>query len=337
MRIKSSVLLGLILVICAISGFSLLKRLTQEVDEWRPSNLYSSTNVSRRSTFSVVSSAPASYSEAVASVSSGSGSMFRHRGASLYAPASGFAYSQSPMAGTASYSQSPIAYSQRLHTTSSAEFRSFGGGGNADAVSMSGGSIKSSGFSSTAHASVLSVSMPSTSVLAYNNTNADYLSSVSGDIAMASTQAYAGIGNTTGGMNRISGRKNSAPTLGDPWWVWFDSWLSQDSDGNGVPDNGSPYGSNGNYTFDRYTLEQAYNDFINSGIWNTGMSETPSFDEWLDWYLQAMSENGYYTHTNGHTYSWLPIGDIWPLVVMALLYSGYMIFRRRKQKMAINN
>ena len=134
MKVKSSALFGLMVVICSISGFSLLKRFTQEVDEWRPSNLYSSTNVSRRSTFSVVSSAPAPYSEAVASVSSGSGSMFRHRGASLYAPASGFAYSQSPMAGTASYSQSPIAYSQRLHTTSSAEFRSFGGGGNAGAV-----------------------------------------------------------------------------------------------------------------------------------------------------------------------------------------------------------
>ena len=68
MKIKSNVLFGLIVLICSISGFSLLKRMTREIDEWRPSNLYSSTNVSRRSTFSVVSSAPASYSEVVASV-----------------------------------------------------------------------------------------------------------------------------------------------------------------------------------------------------------------------------------------------------------------------------
>ena len=215
MKIKSNVLFGLIVLICSISGFSLLKRMTREIDEWRPSNLYSSSNIFRRSTYSVVSSAPASYSSAVATVSSGSGSMFRHHGASLYAPALSVSNSQLPIAGTASYSQSPIAYSQRLHTTSSAEFRSFGGGGNGG-VSMSGGQVKSSA-SSVASASGLSVSMPSTSVYAYNtNRNGasatDVMASVSGDIAMASSQAYAGIGNTTGARG-LSGRKE-VPSIG---------------------------------------------------------------------------------------------------------------------------
>ena len=214
MKIKSNVLFGLIVLICSISGFSLLKRMTREIDEWRPSNLYSSSNIFRRSTYSVVSSAPASYSSAVATVSSGSGSMFRHHGASLYAPALSVSNSQLPIAGTVSYSQSPIAYSQRLHTTSSAEFRSFGGGGNVGGVSMSGGSVKSSN-SSVATASGLNVSMPSTSVYAYNtNRNGlsatDVMASVSGDIAMASSQAYAGIGNTTRGL---SGRKE-VPSIG---------------------------------------------------------------------------------------------------------------------------
>lgn len=216
MKIKSNVLFGLIVVIFSVSGFSLLKRLTRDVDEWRPSDLYSSSNLSRRSTFSVVSSAPASYSSAVATVSSGSGSMFRHHGASLYAPALSVSNSQLPMAGTASYGQSPIAYGQRLHTTSSAEFRSFGGGGNAGGVSMSGGSVKSSG-SSVATASGLNVSMPSTSMYAYNSNRSsasDVMSSMSGDLAMASSQAYAGIGNTTGGASRgISGRRD-VPSIG---------------------------------------------------------------------------------------------------------------------------
>lgn len=216
MKIKSNVLFGLIVLICSISGFSLLKRMTREIDEWRPSNLYSSSNIFRRSTYSVVSSAPASYSSAVATVSSGSGSMFRHHGASLYAPALSVSNSQLPIAGTASYSQSPIAYGQRLHTTSSAEFRSFGGGGNGGGVSMSGGQVKSS-VSSVASASGLNVSMPSTSVYAYNtNRNGssatDVMASVSGDIAMASSQAYAGIGNTTGARG-LSGRKE-VPSIG---------------------------------------------------------------------------------------------------------------------------
>ncbi len=330
MKIKSSVLFGLVVLICLVGGISLMNRMNDDQGGWRPADMYSTYGGSQGSTYSSVSYGSASSADLSVPMLSSSNSLFRRRGAFSYAPAMSVSNGQLPIAGTASYSQSPIAYNQALHTTSGAEFRSFGGGGNAGAVSMSGGSIKSSGFSSTAPASVLSVSMPSTSVLAYNNTNADYLSSVSGDIAMASTQAYAGIGNTTGGTNRASGRRNSAPTFGDPWWRWFDDWMS---------DNGSSYGSgDSSYTFNRNTLEQAYNDFINSGVWNDGMSDLPSFDDWLNWYLKYTSENGFYTY-NGHTYYWevLPLGDAWPLIVMLLLYTGYVFVRRRKQQTAINN
>ena len=214
MKIKSNVLFGLIVLICSISGFSLLKQMTRDMDEWRPSDLYSTTNVSRRSTYSVVSSgASASYSGAVPSMSSGVSSMFRHRGVSSYAPVvSAPAYSFSPLAS------SPLASSPQggLYATSSAEFRSFGGGGNVGGVSMSGGSVKSSG-SSVATASGLNVSMPSTSMYTYNSNRSsasDVMSSMSGDIAMASSQAYAGIGNTTGGASRgISGRRD-VPSIG---------------------------------------------------------------------------------------------------------------------------
>ena len=214
MKIKSNVLFGLIVLICSISGFSLLKQMTRDMDEWRPSDLYSTTNVSRRSTYSVVSSgASASYSGAVPSMSSGVSSMFRHRGVSSYAPVvSAPAYSFSPLAS------SPLASSPQggLYATSSAEFRSFGGGGNVGGVSMSGGSVKSSN-SSVATASGLNVSMPSTSMYAYDGNRSsasDVMSSMSGDIAMASTQAYAGIGNTTGGGSRgISGRRD-VPSIG---------------------------------------------------------------------------------------------------------------------------
>ena len=332
MKIKSSVLFGLVVLICLVGGISLMNRMNDDQGGWRPADMYSTYGGSQGSTYASVSYGSASSADLSVPMLSSSNSLFRRRGAFSYAPASSGFSSQLSIAGTASYSQSPIAYNQGLHTTSSAEFRSFGGGGNAGAVSMSGGSIKSSGFSSTASASVMSVSMPSTSVLAYNggNTNSNLLTSVSGDIAMAAArEAYAGIGNTTGGTNRASGRRNSAPAFGDPWWRWFDDWMSE---------NGSSYGSDGSYTFNRNTLEQAYNDFINSGVWNDGMSEAPSFIEWLRWYQQYTSENGYYTY-NGHTYYWevLPLGDAWPLIVMLLFYTGYIFFRRRKQKMAVNN
>ena len=312
-----------------------MNRMNDDQGGWRPADMYSTYGGSQGSTYSSVSYGSASSADLSVPMLSSSNSLFRRRGAFSYAPASS-GFQGSGVSSLPFREGVGVGSQAALHTTSSAEFRSFGGGGNAGAVSMSGGSIKSSGFSFTAPASVMSVSMPSTSVLAYNggNTNSNLLTSVSGDIAMASVQeAYAGIGNTTRG---VGGRNKSAPSFNDPWWVWFDTWLSKDSDGDGVPDNGGPYGSDGSYTFDRYTLEQAYNEFIAS-MWNQGMTDTPSFEEWLDWYLQAIEKGGG-SHTFGdHTYFWQPIGDIWPLVVMALLYSSYVIFRRRKQKMAINN
>lgn len=303
MKIKSNVLFGLIVLICSISGFSLLKRMTREIDEWRPSDLYSSSNLSRRSTFSVVSSAPASYSSAVATVSSGSGSMFRHYGASLYAPALSVSNSQLPMAGTASYGQSPIAYGQRLHTTSSAEFRSFGGGGNVGGVSMSGGSVKSSG-SSVATASGLNVSMPSTSMYAYNSNRSsasDVMSSMSGDIAMASSQAYAGIGNTTGGGSRgMSGRRD-VPSIGSGVGNAYVNILT-------VICGGSP-----DYTLtDNELHEKWLVYYLLPGAAPVG------WDEFLAWYKTV------------RTLPDSPIGDVFPLLFIALIFAMRILLKSRK-------
>lgn len=306
MKIKSNVLFGLIVLICSISGFSLLKRMTREIDEWRPSDLYSSSNLSRRSTFSVVSSAPASYSSAVATVSSGSGSMFRHHGASLYAPALSVSNSQLPMAGTASYGQSPIAYGQRLHTTSSAEFRSFGGGGNVGGVSMSGGSVKSSN-SSVATASGLNVSMPSTSMYAYNSNRSsasDVMSSMSGDIAMASSQAYAGIGNTTRG---IAGRKN-APGMGGN----LDNWVQ------GLIGNRDywSYNIDGVDYFDYAKLRELYN----AAIANGDLPEGITWEEFLSWFGDQSDRYAFP----------IPSG-VWFMCFLALGYGLYIAYRRKQK------
>jgi hypothetical protein len=320
MKIKSSVLFGLIVVIFSVSGFSLLKRLTRDVDEWRPSDLYSTTNVSRRSTYSVVSSgASASYSGAVPSVSSGASSMFRHRGVSSYAPAvsahNSLANSQYPIGGTPSNSvASPI------YATSSAEFRSFGGGGNAGGVSMSGGAIKSSGSVMAAPSSALSVSMPTAPAFAYNR---GAMSSVAGDMAVASDQAYAGIGNTTGPRG-ISGRKN-----GDVEDSWLD-WLYR---------HGYTYGSvsgdeqNGyTYSFSYSDLLEAYNDY-KENYWQMMWGDPPTFDQWLTWF---QGDGGMHDY-RGNSYVWLPVGDYYPLLILAMLYVGYVAIRRRKSKISENN
>jgi hypothetical protein len=178
----------------------------------------------------------------------------------------------------------------------------------------------------------LSATMPSGSLFTFagQNNNAN-IPIVSGDAAIAAvasassySTAYNGIGYATGGTSRgLSGRKGAAPTFNDPWWKWFDSWVS---------DNGSDYGYNedGSYIFDRYDLQEVYQAFLD-GYWNSGMGDAPSFEQWLDWYQQAMLDGGGSYGYNGHKYFWQPIGDIWPLFVMILLYASYLVVRRRKQ------
>ena len=307
MKIKSNVLFGLIVLICSISGFSLLKQMTRDMDEWRPSDLYSTTNVSRRSTYSVVSSgASASYSGAVPSVSSGVSSMFRHRGVSSYAPVvSAPAYSFSPLAS------SPLASSPQggLYATSSAEFRSFGGGGNAGGVSMSGGSVKSSN-SSVATASGLNVSMPSTSMYAYNSNRSsasDVMSSMSGDIVMASSQAYAGIGNTTRG---ISGRKN-ANGLDDNFTGWLDGLI-----GDGTPNDWYAYNIDGVYYFNYDNLYELYQEAIKNGDLPPGVT----WEMFLKWFTR-----------DGSDYAFPIPSGVWFMCFLALGYGLYIAFRRKQK------
>lgn len=290
--------------------------MTREIDEWRPSDLYSSSSLSRRSTYSVVSSgAPASYFGAVPAVSSGSSSMFRHGVVSSYAPAVSVSNSQLPIAGTASYGQSPIAYSQRLHTTSSAEFRSFGGGGNVGVVSVSGGQVKSSG-SSVASASGLSVSMPSTSVYAYNtNRNGssatDVMASVSGDITMASSQAYTGIGNTTSGGSRgISGRRN-ANGLDDNFTGWLDGLI-----GDGTPNDWYAYNIDGVYYFNYDNLYELYQEAIKNGQLPPGVT----WEMFLKWFTR-----------DGSDYAFPIPSGVWFMCFLALGYGLYIAYRRKQK------
>ena len=319
MKIKSNVLFGLIVVIFLVSGFSLLKRLTRDVDEWRPSDLYSTTNVSRRSTYSVVSSgASASYSGAVPSVSSGASSMFRHRGVSSYAPALSVSNSQLPMAGTASYGQSPIAYGQRLHTTSSAEFRSFGGGGNAGGVSMSGGSVRAT----SSQSSIANIQSPIANIQSPTANTQLPISNIQSPIA----SNYQGIGNTTtNGPRAMRGRQNLGIGEGNVEDTWL-NWLAM---------MGTQYGhqENGVWVYDIYGLRSAYDAFCAS--WNFGMGKKPTWDEWLAWFMG--SEGNPYMWDDGDSplgFSFVPIGDYTPLLFLALLYAGFVAFLCRRNKVS---
>ena len=312
MKIRS-VLFGLVVLVCLFGGLSLMSRMNEDQGGWRPADMYSTYGGSQGVTYSSVTYGSASSAGSSVPVLSSSNSLFRHRGVSSYAPAGGFAYSQSPLAS------SPLASSPQggLYTTSSAEFRSFGGGGNAGGVSMSGGAIKSSGSAMSAPSSALSVSMPTAPAFAYNR---GALPSVAGDMAMASDQVYAGIGNTTGPRG-ISGRRNSPGSNTNNWL----NWLAL---------NGTNYGyqdSNGVWLLNIYALRSAYDAYCRT--WNETMGYLPTWDEWLDWFMK--SENNPYTWTNGENssmYQFLPIGDVLPLLLFILLYCFFVSIKIRKSK-----
>ena len=69
------------------------------------------------------------------------------------------------------------------------------------------------------------------------------------------------------------------------------------------------------------------NDFI-ANFWNSGMGIAPTYEEWLDWYITYTGENGY--QFNNRNYAWLPVGNILPLLLMALAYIVILFVKRNK-------
>jgi hypothetical protein len=305
----------------------MVKRIGEEKDMWRPADIHSSLGINRRSTFSVVSGGLNISSDDVA-LSIAAGSMPGRSARFSYARA--VSSPVSDMGSTSAYSQSPIANNQRLHTPSSADIRSFGGGGNGGgSVSMSGGVAKSSGSGAGSSVS-LGVSTPSAPILAVNNnrnTNNQILPNVSGEVVANPVATYAGIGNTTGGASRgIGGRKNGA--VEDSWLQWLAKYGTGYGNVSGDEDNGYIY------SFDYDDLYAAYMDYIEN-YWDEmwGGDNKPTFEQWLLWFQGNDGSHDY----KGNTYNWVPVGDYYPLLILAMLYVGYVAIRRRKSKISENN
>ena len=318
MKIRS-VLFGLVVLVCLFGGLSLMSRMNEEQGGWRPADMYSTYGGSQGVTYSSVTYGSASSAGSSVPVLSSSNSLFRHRGVSSYAPASS-GFQGSGVSSLPFREGVGVGSQAALHTTSSAEFRSFGGGGNAGGVSMSGGAIKSSGSAMSAPSSALSVSMPTAPAFAYNR---GALPSVAGDMAMASDQAYAGIGNTTGPRG-ISGRKNG--DVEDSWLDWLYRYGYTYGSVSGDEQNGYTY------SFSYNDLLEAYNDYV-TNYWQKMWGNPPEFYQWLEWF-QGNGDPHYY---RGNSYVWLPVGDFYPLLILSLLYAGYVIIRRRKNKILETN
>ena len=340
---KNSFSVFIVVLFCAVLcvGLGFLNRDSSDSLGWNPNELYSNPVLSGGSsafTNATISGEDVNNVGVAVSMRGGrvTSSPFHHSSSAMY-PSASSSYAPASVAyGHSSMSNgvSPIA-----HMTSSAEYRSFGGGGNGGAL----GSSSSRHYASASSSAALSITAP----ISYNGSSvfdhssksygtsdvSNIQSSVMDNPVVASSSIYgpsssvtdyintygtASYGST--GRSNVRGRQNSVG-FGDTWWAWLDNWMQE---------NGSNYlqgeGDDTYYLLNRYDLADAYNDFINN-YWNSGMGVPPTLDEWLDWYQSAMGDNGY-TY-NDSNYRWLPIGEIWALLAMALIYAAVSFIRRR--------
>ena len=314
--------------------FGALSRSTEDATGWNPSEMYTSTL-----------SGGSSFTNAAYSGSSNSGVALPMPSASFssrvgaHAP---YTYSASPAAGV---SQLPSGGSSAVvgHMTSSAEYHSFGGGGNAAAGGSSmarRSSLMNASPISYNALSVGSISKP-TAPRSSSANNGGYTPSLAqeANYAIASSNMQGGLfdyalqtaygtasyedyaANYGARPSTIRGRQNASGT--DAWW----NWLAMKGLGfaGSTVDNGDGTHS---YYYDKYQLENAYNDFMEYWSKNFGPENAPSFPEWLDWFMAATGENGY-TYRN-NTYHFVPLGNILPLLLMALIYMMILFVKRNK-------
>ena len=231
-----------------------------------------------------------------------------------------------------------------LYTTSSQTFKSFGGGNNAG-VSMSGGSLAATNnYAQTSSAVSISSPISYTSLSRNNSANfQDALANgLSPEAVIASSMAMPTNGQLFGsyytndfsssidsynpgsyggiGYSGINNRQNSGPGHVEDSWL---NWLAMFGTSFGTYDE-----STHSYTYDQYQLRAAYDAFCQA--WNETMGKCPTWDEWLAWF---MGNDGSHTWGNGdsaYNAYFVPLGNILPLLLMALAYMIILFVKRNK-------
>ena len=316
MKIKSSVLLGFVVLICLLGGLSLMNRMDVEQDVWRPADMYSSVGGNGNSTYSSVSYSSGASEATAVPVVSNAGSLFRHRAVSSYAPAhrSPMSSSQYPIGGMPSYSSKGTS---ALYTTSSATMKSFGNGGMGAGVAMSGGSVRATSSQPATVAAV--VSMPSLPTPAFSSTSSAARSSVSMEQLLASAgseylaaASYQGIGKTTaGGPMGMRGRRNAGPE--DQWlgWLGSDMWGYGGGSDQITENDLFRLWFKGMTGEDYDPTNPAHIDFMNSSMW----------DSFLEWFNRKQSDEtfGWY---------WAPVSDAIPFLLLLCALYAWVVYRR---------
>ena len=321
---------------------------------WSPNDIYNEVqgagSVGGYATTSATFSGPSNEGGVALPMSSSSmraRSTYKYAGA--YSGASYAPLASSPLAS------SPLTYGAApgagMHLTSSAEIKSFGGGGNGGAA-MGGAMSNGRSNSGLSNPSLQGGAGVGISPIAYSTARRGGMSSVAGDdlammaaenpVMAMSNAASVGMGNgfygaysvmdyssanyaeytgMFGGGSRmgVRGRQN-LDNVEDTWL----NWLAL---------NGSSYGtydeSTQTWYLDVTALRSAWEAFCST--WNEGMGKKPTWDEWLAWFQG--SEGNPYEWNDGSNplyYTYLPVGNILPLLCFAMIYVVILFVKRNK-------
>ena len=337
-----------VLLLCLVMGGFLyvVDRSSDEEAGWTPSELYGELGARsyEGSSFSNVTFSGGGNSDGVAvSMRNGSFSLrtrARHASSLNRLIANGVPGKSADFLGALS-PNSPIASSPNSligHMTSSAEFRSFGGGSN-----MTMGSYTSS--SNNLIASSPAIGSYSPSPIAYNAitsspNNLIAYSPSNGEVQVAAEQALMSASSSASGLfgsalqntygtasydqtvygsygskpSGVRGRQNvegSGSTVGDEWLKWLHDKYKKDEGGV--------------HTFDWQQGYEAYLAWL-AECWNDVLGDPPTYEEWIAWF--GASEDGY--TVDGNTYKYVPVGNVLPLVLMAMLYMIILFVKRNK-------
>jgi hypothetical protein len=237
------------------------------------------------------------------------------------AAAAGGVYTSMPSAGSSSWGGGGSSSSSGAYA-SSFVMNSAQSANPANAIAMGSSAGSNSLYSGFAYTSMLDQYQ----MASYGNTGANY---VSGKRRVGGPGNMDGPGNTGG-----SGYSNAY----NDWLYWMYTY------GQGYASNVT--GENGEYIYYEEHAKAAWSAWFEDQYGcspedYTGSDPVVDFSTWLEWF-KSLPQHVYWYMSGDEEKSWIfkfmaPLGDSWPLLVMALLYTCFMVLRRCRKQIVIQS